>query len=328
MPGHVHERGAVVQAERGVGEVLRGGLGERGKHSLDKPGVLVGCLRPRAVANDDVAAQLATFLLAVSTRVVDGRTTYPRYFSYASVIVLREYSIVITGRCTIAVMPPIDEPVRTYSQLCGIATALDVIGDRWATLVVRELLLGPLRFGELAAGLPGIGTNTLATRLRQLEASDVIGRQLLPLPDRGTVYELTPYGRELEPILMGLGRWGTKSMGRLPSDVATRSRWLVAAMLAFHDETRRAERPTTWELRLTDGPFTVKADGGDLTVAAGAPGVADVVITTRDDDLHRLLTHRLNPSDAMGTGAVIVDGDPAYLQALLALFAFPVVAPA
>src|SRR5664280_673972 len=143
-----------------------------------------------------------------------------------------------------------DSTARSYSQLCGIATALDVIGDRWAALILRDLLLGPLRFGELAEGLPGIGTNTLAARLKDLEGSDVVRRELLPLPDRGTVYELTPYGRELEPILMGLGRWGTKSMGRLPPDVATRSRWLVAAMLAFHDETRLVARPTTWELRL------------------------------------------------------------------------------
>src|SRR5471032_1722354 len=125
---------------------------------------------------------------------------------------------------------------RSYAQLCGIATALDVIGDRWTLLVVRDLMLGPLRFGDLAEGLPGIGTNTLAARLKHLEASGVVRRRLLPLPDRGTAYELTAYGRELEPILLALGRWGAKSMGRLPADVASRSRWLVAAMLAFHDE--------------------------------------------------------------------------------------------
>ncbi|MDP9222476.1 MAG: helix-turn-helix transcriptional regulator, partial [Actinomycetota bacterium] len=133
---------------------------------------------------------------------------------------------------------------RSYGQLCGIATALDLIGDRWTPLVLRDLLLGPLRFGDLAEGLPGIGTNTLAARLKHLEGSGVVNRRLLPLPDRGTVYELTTYGRELEPILLALGRWGTKSMGRLPSDVASRSRWLVAAMLAFHDESQRIARPT------------------------------------------------------------------------------------
>jgi DNA-binding HxlR family transcriptional regulator len=212
---------------------------------------------------------------------------------------------------------------RSYAQLCGIATALDVIGDRWTPLVVRDLLLGPLRFGDLAEGLPGIGTNTLAARLKHLEASGVVHRRLLPLPDRGTVYELTAYGRELEPILLALGRWGTKSMGRLSSDVASRSRWLVAAMLAFRDESRRIARPTTWELRLTDGPFTVRAEGTSLTVAAGAPDDADLVITTGDEHLHELLTGQLTPAEAVATGAVTLDGDASALPRLVELFAFP-----
>jgi len=213
--------------------------------------------------------------------------------------------------------------MRSYAQLCGIATALDVIGDRWAPLVVRDLLLGPLRFGDLAEGLPGIGTNTLAARLKSLEASGVVHRRLLPLPGRGTAYELTTYGRELEPILLALGRWGTKSMGRLPSDVATRSRWLVAAMLAFHDESQHIARPTTWELRLTDGAFTVRAEGTSLTVIAGAPDDADLVITTEDEHLHRLLTRQLTPADAVTSGAVTLDGEASALRRLVALFAFP-----
>jgi DNA-binding HxlR family transcriptional regulator len=225
-------------------------------------------------------------------------------------------------------MPPKEPTIRSYSQLCGIATAFDVIGDRWAALVVRDLLFGPLRFGELAEGLPGIGTNTLTARLKDLEGSGVVQRQLLPLPDRGTVYELTSYGRELEPILMGLGRWGTRSMGRLPPDVATRSRWLVAAMLAFHDETRRVARPTTWALRLSDGEFTVRAEGTGLTVAAGAPDDADLRITTEDDQLHRLLTHRLDPRDAVAKGVVTLEGDVSELPRLLELFSFPALDPA
>lgn len=217
---------------------------------------------------------------------------------------------------------------RSYAQLCGIATALDVIGDRWTPLVLRDLLLGPLRFGDLAEGLPGIGTNTLAARLKHLEASGVVHRRLLPLPDRGTVYELTPYGRELEPILMALGRWGTKSMGRLPSDVASRSRWLVAAILAFHDESQRIARPTAWELRLTDGTFTVRAEGRSLTVTAGAPDDADLVITSQDDDLHRLLTYQLTPAEAIASGAVTLDGDATALPRLVELLAFPTLDPA
>ncbi len=213
--------------------------------------------------------------------------------------------------------------MRSYAQLCGIATALDVIGDRWTPLVVRDLMLGPLRFGDLAEGLPGIGTNTLAARLKHLEGSGVVNRRLLPLPDRGTVYELTTYGRELEPILLALGRWGTRSMGNLPPDVATRSRWLVAAMLAFHDESQRIARPTTWELRLTDGPFTVRAEGTTVTVTAGAPDRADLVITTEDDELHRLLTRQVTPDEAVTAGTVSLGGDPSALPSLVELFAFP-----
>ena len=86
---------------------------------------------------------------------------------------------------------------RSYNQLCGIATSLDLIGDRWALLVVRELLFGAQRFGDLADGLPGIGTNTLSARLKQLETAGIIRRDVLPLPDRGTAYELTEYGEQL-----------------------------------------------------------------------------------------------------------------------------------
>ncbi|MBO3753166.1 transcriptional regulator [Streptosporangiaceae bacterium NEAU-GS5] len=214
---------------------------------------------------------------------------------------------------------------RSYAQLCGIATALDVIGDRWTLLVLRDLLLGPLRFGDLLEGLPGIGTNTLTARLKHLESSDVIHRRLLPMPDRGIVYELTAYGRELEPILLALGRWGTKSMGRLPADVTSRSRWLVAAMLAFHDETQRIPQPTTWELRLTDGPFTVQAEGTSLAITAGTPDHADLILTTNDESLHQLLTHRLNPAEAITTGALTLEGDAAQLPPLIGLFAFPVI---
>jgi DNA-binding HxlR family transcriptional regulator len=212
---------------------------------------------------------------------------------------------------------------RGYSQLCGIATALDVIGDRWSLLVVRDLLIGPLRFGELADGLPGIGTNTLAVRLKHLEAAGVVRRRLLPMPDRGTVYELTGHGRELEPILLALGRWGTKSMGSLPPDVTSRSRWLVAAMLAFRDPGQRAGREVTWELRLTDGTFTVRAQGTGLTVAAGAPGHADLVITVQDRYLHQLLTRQLAPAEAVADGLVTLDGDASLLPALIDLFDVP-----
>jgi DNA-binding HxlR family transcriptional regulator len=217
---------------------------------------------------------------------------------------------------------------RSYAQLCGIATALDIVGDRWAPLVLRDLLLGPLRFSDLAAGLPGIGTNTLSARLKHLEEAGVVRRRLLALPDGAVVYELTDYGREIEPVLMELGRWGAKSMGRLPADVATRSRWLAAAMLAFHDASRGPARAATWELRMTDGPFTVHADGSRLMVTAGAPDSADAVLTVGDRDLHGILTGRLSPAQALRSGLVEIEGDQGALGALVDLFDFPALEPA
>jgi DNA-binding HxlR family transcriptional regulator len=208
---------------------------------------------------------------------------------------------------------------RSYAQLCGIATALDVVGDRWALLVVRDLMLGPLRFVDLAEGLPGVGTNTLTARLRQLEAAGVVHRRLA---DRAIVYELTPYGHELEPMLMALGRWGTRSMARLPAQVATRSRWLVAGMLAFRDGARRTARPTVWALNLSDGPFTVRAAGREVTIVAGMPQRADHTVTTADADLHALLTGQITTDAAIASGACTVS-DPGALSDLLALFAFP-----
>src|SRR5919199_1777683 len=115
---------------------------------------------------------------------------------------------------------------RSYGQFCGIARALDLVGERWALLVVRELVLGPKRFSDLRAGLPGIGTNVLTTRLRELEAGGVIARRELPPPAGSTVYQLTEYGRELQPVLLALGRWGARSMGEREPGQALRSEWL------------------------------------------------------------------------------------------------------
>src|ERR687889_2824463 len=99
--------------------------------------------------------------------------------------------------------------MRSYGDRCGIARALDVVGERWALLVVRELLLGPKRFTDLRAGLPNVGPDVLAQRLRELEAAGVVRRAKLPPPAASKVYELTPRGAELEPVILALGRWGS-----------------------------------------------------------------------------------------------------------------------
>src|SRR5262245_13199941 len=118
-------------------------------------------------------------------------------------------------------------PDRSYGQYCGLAKALDLVGERWALLVVRELLLGPKRFTDLLDGLPGVSTNVLATRLRGLERAGVVERNVLPPPAASSVYELTAYGRALEPAVAALGRWGAVSLGPRAPDQALRSHWLA-----------------------------------------------------------------------------------------------------
>src|SRR5436305_7874524 len=102
---------------------------------------------------------------------------------------------------------------RSYDQYCAVARGLDVIGDRWTLLLVRDLLLGPKRYKDLLEGLPGIGTNLLAARLRELERAEVIERHALPPPAGSTVYQLTPTGEALQPVMMSIGRWGGRFLG-------------------------------------------------------------------------------------------------------------------
>src|SRR3954447_22288039 len=123
---------------------------------------------------------------------------------------------------------------RTYGQGCGTAFALDVIGDRWALLVVRELVLGPKRFTDLRDGLPGIGPNVLSQRLKELEEAGVIQRRQLPPPAASTVYDLTGWGRELEEIIIALGRWGARSPD-MPEEAETQPEWLMLGLRATYD---------------------------------------------------------------------------------------------
>src|SRR5256885_3408174 len=136
---------------------------------------------------------------------------------------------------------------RKYDQGCGSAHALDLIGDRWALLVVGELVLGPKRFTDLRDGLPGIGPNVLSQRLKELEQSGVLTRRVLPPPAASTVYELTQWGSELEDILARLGRWGARSP-HLRLGVETRPEWLVLGMRSIYDPEGDPV-PTTYELR-------------------------------------------------------------------------------
>lgn len=153
-------------------------------------------------------------------------------------------------------------PKRSYGQYCGLARALDVVGARWSLLIVRELLVGPARYGELLAGLPGIATNLLATRLKELEEVGVVERTL-DTGSNGVAYVLTPWGQELRETVASLVRWSTPLMISGPQGDTFRGHWLVVALDALLRD-RRAKKPMT---------IGLSADGAVVAVHAGRSGM-------------------------------------------------------
>jgi DNA-binding HxlR family transcriptional regulator len=203
-------------------------------------------------------------------------------------------------------------PERTYNQYCGVARALDLIGERWALLVVRELALGPKRFTDLRHGLPGIATNVLSLRLRQLEQNGIVNRRQLPPPAPAQVYELTPHGRALVPIMLALGRWGASAMGpRLPEQ-AIRGEWLALALTAFFDPDAAKSLNASIALDLDGDRFTLRLDEGMLEVTPGTNGPVDLTIEADTESLLQYLAGAPVPLQA--------EGDRELLARLRALF--------
>jgi DNA-binding HxlR family transcriptional regulator len=206
---------------------------------------------------------------------------------------------------------------RTYDQFCGVARALDLVGERWAMLVVRDLVLGPKRFTDLRRGLPGIGTNVLAARLQELERNGIVERRTLPPPAASTVYELTDYGRRLEGPLLALGRWGALSMGTRQPRQALRSEWLAVALKALFRPEAASDLHADVEFRFEDGTFLVRVDHGSLVVEPGSPNGADLVLETEVETLIAFLAGADVPAAALRP-----EGDVAVLERLPQVFAF------
>src|SRR3954447_21963119 len=153
---------------------------------------------------------------------------------------------------------------KRFDQYCPIAHALSLVGERWSLLVVRELLRGPKRYTDLAAGLPGIGTNVLATRLRELEAAGVLQRRKLPPPAASTVYELTEYGLGLEEVLHAIARWGARTLGLPRREDDLGADWGLNAFPALLYPERARGLTETYVIRVDDDVFTVRLLGGAL----------------------------------------------------------------
>ncbi|MHC1558321.1 winged helix-turn-helix transcriptional regulator [Actinomycetospora sp. C-140] len=191
---------------------------------------------------------------------------------------------------------------REYGQYDGVTRALELVGERWAMLIVRDLLVGPRRNGELAAGLPRIPTNILAARLKELQAAGVIRRAPR---SRVIIYELTDYGRELEPVVLALGAWGSKAMGDPREEqILTPDAMTMALRTAFRPQVAAGLPATAYAARLGPTELVVRVDGTALDVRRG-DGPVDLAFTA-GPSIHRLISGELAPARALATGEVEV----------------------
>ena len=204
---------------------------------------------------------------------------------------------------------------RSYRDACGIARALDVVGERWALLVVRELFLGPQRFTDLRRSLPGASSNLVADRLRELEGRGVVCRRRLPPPAGSWVYELTEWGRELEPIVLALGAWGLRVP--LPPEPRTLSATSVLLHLRGAARPDPAAPPAVYRLELDERVWTVRTAGGRVEVEPGEPAAADASLRTDPGTLNALLADPAALDAAVPAGSVAVSGDLPALRRLL-----------
>ncbi|HYH78942.1 MAG TPA: winged helix-turn-helix transcriptional regulator [Longimicrobium sp.] len=201
---------------------------------------------------------------------------------------------------------------RAYGQFCGLVRALEFVGERWALLIIRDLLVGPRRYTDLRQGLPRIPTNILSARLKEMEEAGIVRRRVLPRPSGAVVYELTEYGAELEEVVLGLGRWGAKALGEPGDDeIVTVDSMIMALRSTFRAESA-AGPPVGYELRL--GPVVIHArvEDGRLEVAEGPLADADLVIEA-GPAIRALMAGEMTPAEAIARGVVQLTGDPALL---------------
>ncbi|MFE4499833.1 winged helix-turn-helix transcriptional regulator [Rhodococcus sp. NPDC056743] len=201
---------------------------------------------------------------------------------------------------------------RSYGQYCGLARALDVVGNRWSLLIVRELLIGPARYGKLQAGLPGISTNLLAERLRELEQSGVVRRQL-DTDSNGIAYSLTPWGMELRDAVAALVNWSTPLMVAGPRGDSFQPHWLVVALESLMDGKRTAE-PATIGFEVDGMTLTVRVDETGPHVALEVDGQPETVLRAEPMVVLGLASGMLTAEQAIAAGDL--RGESHYLAAI------------
>jgi len=212
---------------------------------------------------------------------------------------------------------------RSYGQYCGVTTAVELIGERWALLIVRDLLVGPRRYTDLKQGLPRIPTNILSTRLKELQEGGVVRR--VPLHNCGLVYELTDYGRALEPVILALGRWGFQTMGDPgEGDIVTPDSLTMALRTAFQAD---AAADAEYEVHVGDVAVRASVRDGRLSVARVGSSVLERGAQRRDEEpqpdavivagpgIRRLISGELSPAEALEQDVLaVVRGDVSVLD--------------
>lgn len=212
---------------------------------------------------------------------------------------------------------------RSYNQYCAVARGLDVIGDRWTLLLVRELLLGPKRYGDLLAASPGIGTNLLADRLREMETHGLVERATLPPPAGSTVYRLTGEGAELETVVRAIGRWGACCMGpRRTDEHLSPGAYFIAIRERFRPE-RAAGLREGYEFRVDGRVFEVRVDEGTCTTSEGSANGPAAVFTMSAEALNQVFLGEVTAAQAIAEGIVQVAGDPGALARFQEVFPTP-----
>jgi DNA-binding HxlR family transcriptional regulator len=212
---------------------------------------------------------------------------------------------------------------RTYGDGCAIARALDLVGERWGLLVVRELVLGPKRYTDLRTGLPNASPNVLSERLRELERAGIVRRRKLPPPAASRVYELTDWGLELEGILISLGRWAARSPMPTSDAPVVSADSIILALRGLFDPSAAQGLRASYELRLGEDRFRVELADDRMEAVRGGADQADATIDADPGTLDAVLWKGRSLAEAQRSGNLTIEGDKAAVERFLRLFAMP-----
>jgi DNA-binding HxlR family transcriptional regulator/putative sterol carrier protein len=214
-------------------------------------------------------------------------------------------------------------PRHSYEQYCGLARALDLVGDRWTLLIVRELVPGPRRFTDLVEGLPGISRKLLTERLRQLEGDGILTREELPPPAARQVYELTTEGRDLAAALAPLIGWGLRRLGGRTPEQRVDGRWAAVGMAALADREAARGVSETYQYFVGDSAFHFAVDDGSIELRDGRAEEPAVTLSTDADTGADIMAGRITESSAASAGALTVTGDPQAVERLERILSAP-----